>query len=235
MKQLYNAATLSVLLVTTGAVNPFSSASESSIDGGKTSIVLSGTLETHKGHVYHVQEITFNKLTRKIALYEVPSPQSNVITDPKGMLEQKERPGDIIQLKDNPTQSSTEFLIDLESVAQITVPNPWQRWVFKKNHREIEFVEIVVTTKEKKQSNNYLVEKDKKIYAKEDDANIEVPLVNVKSLMIEKIELRTIEKPKKINTTQEVEGPKKINMETADMQSKKSRSSKIAKNRSLTA
>jgi len=197
MKKLYQ-TTLSILLATAVSTHPFSGAPESSIDGGKTGIVLSGTLETYKGHVYHVQEVTFNRLTRKIALYEVPSAQSNEITDPKTVSEQKEMPGDIIRLKDNPTQSNTEFFIDLESVAKITVPNPQQRWMFKKNHREIEFVEIIITTKEKSNNDHYLVEKDKKIYAKEDDAIIEVPLINVKSLTIEKIEIRTFEKPKKV-------------------------------------
>lgn len=236
MKQLCK-VTLSILLAAASNIHPFSGASESSIDGGKTGIVISGTLETYKGHVYHVSDITFNKLTRKIALYEVPSAQSNVITDQKNEAEQKERPGDIVQLKDNPTQSNTEFFIDLESVAQITVPNPWQRWVFKKNHREIEFVEIIVTTKEKKTSDHYLVEKGKKIYANEDGATIEVPLINVKKLTIEKIELRSFEKPKKINTTKPTDDEtiKKNGIETAHMHSKKGRLARMTRNKALTA
>lgn len=236
MKQLCK-VTLSFLVATTAPIHALGGGSESSIDGGKTGIVLSGTLETYKGHIYHVQEITFNKVTRKIALYEVPSAQSNIITDQKSEVEQKERPGDIVQLKDNPTQSNTEFFIDLESVAQITVPNPWQRWVFKKNHREIEFVEIIVTTKEKNTSDHYLVEKGKKIYAQEDGATIEVPLINVKKLTIEKVELRNFEKTKKINTTKPTENEpvKKIGIETAHMHPKKGRLARLAKNKALTA
>lgn len=236
MKQVYR-ITLSVLLATTVNVHPLSSGSESSIDGGKTSIILSGTLETYKGHIYRVQEITFNKLTRKIALYEVPSAQSNIITEQKAEAEQKERPGDIVQLKDNPIQNNTEFFIDLESVAHITVPNPLQRWIFKKNRREIEFIEIIVTTKEKNTSDHYLVEKGKKIYAQEDGSTIEVPLINVKNLTIEKIELRNFEKSKKNNAKKTVENEtvKKTNIETAQMRSKKGRLAKATKNKALTA
>lgn len=238
---------LTLLFTTTEMLYPFGS-SESSIDGGKSSIVISGVIETYKGHRYNVQNITFNKITRKIALYELPSAQSNVITEQKTSEGQKELPADVVQLKDNPIASNTEFFIDLESITKITVPNPWQRWIFKKGHREMEFTEIVVSMKDKDHDDHYLVEKDKRIYAKEDDAIIEVPLVNLKSLTIDKIELKIVEKPKKIDLDKETPASaqaapnkdkmaraKKSGMQTAHIHHRKGRSERTAKKNSMIA
>jgi len=178
-----------IMLLTHVSLSPFGSGSESSTNGGKASIIVSGNVETYEGNRYELKEITFNKLIHKIPVYEMPTAPGYTSEEQKK--QNGEQAADSTVLKNNPLKEGNIFFKDLETIQSIETPHPDHMWTFykdKKGNRKIEFVEIIITSNES--ANHYLVEKDKYI----DAGEVKTPITNVKLLTITSIEPRVTKK-----------------------------------------
>ncbi len=155
---------------------------ESSTDGQqKNSIDFYGKLETWQGQSYKVENISFDH-QRFMTVYDKPVYQAGG--------PETAAPAPQYQLTQNPITDFVKTKIDLHEVASVEIPNPNQRWSHKKNkgNHEIEFLEIIIISKDaQKTKTSYLIEARKKLYCDRSIAQDqrEVPLTAIKKLTIE--------------------------------------------------
>lgn len=158
---------------------------ETSTDGdGTYKINFYGTLTTQEGTSYEVEHITFNKLIKKIILYDKPlNPESFKVISPK-----------VTQLLIDPTK--VDFEIRLNAPMKIEIPEPEHLWIFKKSRqnsehtnepprhkleddpRAVQYNEIAIIDPNGKRS-TFLVERKKYIYATLKDGEIDATKIDV--------------------------------------------------------
>ncbi len=157
---------------------------EPTIDGNlKHKVNFSGTLTTHQGATYDVDNISFDRKYKQITMYDKPSEHPKPIFN-------KESKSQEIQLNVNPFKDYIATKIDLSETGKIQVPSPGTIWVYqkKKKHRKLKFTEVIVISKSNTK-HHYLLERKTKVYCDEIDAAgpVEkiVPLPAIKSLKID--------------------------------------------------
>jgi hypothetical protein len=157
--------------------------SESNAGGDmKQNVNFSGTLITHQGQEYNVDNISVEGKYKQIIMYDLPveHEEAHINTDSK----QRE-----INLDLNPLTDLTETKIDLSELSEIHVPEPDIIWVYqKKSRQKFEFIEVDVITKSNTKR-RYLLERKTRIYCDEIDPagpqEKRVPLSAIKNLKIE--------------------------------------------------
>lgn len=109
-----------------------------------------GTIETHEGQVWNVQNIAFGKdresaRVKKIIMYDAPK---EYMRDVDGKCILTRNPGDM-----------TYSEIDLSEINSVQVLHPSAAWIYKEDKKKygIEYREVVVIHKDGKK-NNYLME-----------------------------------------------------------------------------
>jgi len=122
-------------------------AQDTTISGDKKQRVnFYGILETHEGNTYKVENISIGMKYKQIHFFEAPN----------------ETPKDLILTKD--PRKGFISKIDLSEVLGIQVPRPNLKLVFKKGNTKKEYVEVVITFKDKdKTQRRYLIEPRTKI------------------------------------------------------------------------
>jgi hypothetical protein len=155
----------------------------------KQAVNFYGTLFTHQGEEYKVDNISIDGKYKQITMYDTPRQPSKPVLNPE--TKQKE-----IILKVNPKNNFITSKLDLNEIAEIQVPNPTILWVYKKNGkgRRLEFLEVtIVSNNNKKTKNSYLLSSDTKIQCDGINAgSIEktIPPSAIKKLVIEGYSLR---------------------------------------------
>ena len=157
---------------------------EPTVDGNlKHKVNFSGTLTTHQGAKYNVDNISFDRKYKQITMYDKPS------EDPKAVFN-KESKRQEIQLLVNPSTDYIATKIDLSETSEIQVPSPDTIWIYqkKKKHRKLKYIEVIVISKSNTK-HHYLLERKTKVYCDEIDTAgpVEkiVPLPAIKSLKID--------------------------------------------------
>jgi hypothetical protein len=213
-------------------------------EGSRYNVIFEGVLTTQEGHVYKVNEITFNKLIKQVPVFEMPSKESYDIIDEHVHI-----------LKKNPNERLDITKLDLSEISMIRIPNPDSMWYYKKaqtadectvscnarykiseDPRALKFIQIEVTDKAQNKD-QYLVEAQKKIYCSEITASgpkeKDVQLQAIKTLTITGYRKRdeTKDKEKKENVPAKpynAQALKEPSLKTSS-HSKRTRSSKIVR------
>lgn len=171
---------LIVLLHTNTALTQWSSTATKDL---KQPVNFSGTLTTHQGQEYTVDNISIYGKYKQITMIDKPMQHADAVvnTDSK----QKE-----IKLEVNPNTDFSKTYIDLEEVKEISVPFPQTIWIYQKKerHQKLEFIEVEVITKSDTKT-SYLLEVKTPIYCDVIDTagpqEKTVPLSALKTLTIE--------------------------------------------------
>ncbi len=165
-------ATLTVLILINWATPP-----------PKDGAIFYGTLTTQQDNTFKVDEISIGKAkkTKQIPMYERPKKKGKI-----------QKNGNKIMLIINPKTDLAITYIDLNEVSEINIPKPDEKWVYKKEkgYREIEYIEIVVISKNiRKTKNRYLIKRDTDVYCSGiNEAGKEekkVPLAAINRLIID--------------------------------------------------
>ncbi len=122
-------------------------AQDTTISGGrKQRVNFYGILETQEGNTYNVENISIGMKYKQIHFFEAP----------------KEPPKDLILTKD--PRKGFISKIDLAEVLELQVPRPNLKLTLKKGNTKKEYVEVVITFKDKeKTKRTYLIEPRTKI------------------------------------------------------------------------
>lgn len=153
-----------------------------------------GTLATHQGQEYTVDNISIHGKYKQIGMIDKPV---NHI-DPVLNSETKQSE---IRLEVNPNTDFSKTYIDLEEVKEISAPSPQTIWFYQKKerHQKIEFIEVEVTTKSDTKT-SYLLEVKTPIYCDVIDPagpqEKTVPLSALKKLTLEGYTYRDTSKDK---------------------------------------
>jgi len=156
----------------------------------KQTVNFYGKLITYQAKEYKVNNISFNGKYKKIPMYDKPRKYSKLILNSK--TNQKE-----IVLNVNPKNNFIMSKIDLNEVSEIHVPKPNITWIYQKEgkQRHLEYIEIIVISKNKKKTkNSYLVSRKTKVRCNEINSAgpVEkiVPIFAINRLIIEGYSLR---------------------------------------------
>lgn len=129
----------------------------------KKGVKFYGKLTTQQDNTFLVDNITVTdgRKTKSIPMYEKPK---------DGKPDNK----NIIPLTVDPRTELAHSSVDLREIAEVSVPNPREIWLYKKegSHREIQYIEIIVTDKGGTQT-PYLMDYETKVYCEKVD---EVPV-----------------------------------------------------------
>ena len=149
----------------------------------KQPVNFSGTLTTHQGQEFIVDNISVYGKYEKIPVIDKPVKHAEPIMNTE--TKQYE-----IKLDANPNSEFSKTSLDLNEIKEISVPNPNTIWVYQKKerHQKMEFLEIEVTTKSDTKT-SYLLEAKTPIYCDAVDSagpqEKTVPLSAVKTLIID--------------------------------------------------
>jgi len=166
-------------------------AQETTLEGNfKQTVNFYGKLITHQAKEYRVDNISINEKYKQIPMYDKPRKHPKPALNPK--TNQKE-----IVLKVNPKNNFITSKIDLNEVSEIHVPKPNITWIYQKEgkQRRLEYIEIVVISRNKKKTkNSYLVGRKTKVRCNEVNSAgpVEkiVPISAINRLIIEGYSLR---------------------------------------------
>jgi len=128
----------------------------------KQPVNFSGTLTTHQGQEYTVNNISIDTKYQQIPMYGTPFNHEKPVLNNE--TKQQE-----IKLTTNPADDLTK--IDLSEIHQINVPNPNLIWYFQKKERfpRQEFIEVEIITKSSTKR-SYLLDPKTPVYCDEIDS-----------------------------------------------------------------
>lgn len=161
----------------------------------KQAVNFSGTLTTHQGQEFIVDNISIHNKYEKIPVIDKPLNHAEEIAN----TETKQRE---IKLEANPNIDFTKTNLDLNEIKQISVPSPQTIWIYQKKerHQKLEFIEVEVTTKSDTKT-AYLLEAKTPIYCDAVDSagpqEKTVPLSAMKTLTIDGYTYRDTSSDKK--------------------------------------
>ena len=161
----------------------------------KQPVNFSGTITTHQGQEFIVDNISVHGKYEKIPVIDKPLNHAEPIINTE--TQQKE-----IKLEANPNVDFSKTSLDLNEIKQISVPFPNIIWIYQKKerHQKLEFIEIEVTTKSDTKT-SYLLEAKVPIYCDAVDSagpqEKTVPLSAVKTLIIDGYTYRDTSNDKK--------------------------------------
>jgi len=169
-------------------------APETTLEGNfKQTVNFYGTLITYQDKKYKVDNISVNRKYKQIPMYDKPRKH------PKSTLNTKINRKEII-LNINPKNNFITSKIDLNEVSEIHVPKPNTIWVYQKEgkQRRLEYIEIIVISRNKKKTkNSYLVDHKTKVRCNEINSAgpVEkiVPISAINRLIIEGYSLRDMD------------------------------------------
>lgn len=159
----------------------------------KQPVNFSGTLTTHQGQEYIVDNISIDTKCKQIPMFDKPVNHAEPVLN--NDTKQQE-----IKLTSNPADDLTK--IDLSEVNQINVPTPNITWYYQKKEKlpRQEFIEVEVITKSNTKR-SYLLNPKTPIYCDEIDPagpqEKTVLLLALKTLTIEGYTYRDTSKDKK--------------------------------------
>lgn len=166
----------------------------------KQPVNFSGTLTTHQGQEYIVDNISIDGKCKQIIMYAKPMTHAEPVLN-------KDSKHMEIQLDSNPASDFVKGTVDLDETSDIQVPSPNTLWYYQKNkhQQKMEYLEVIVTTKSNTK-NQYLLERKTPVYCDGiDTAGPQekiIPLSALKSLTIEGFTYRDTSKDKKNSTQQ---------------------------------
>jgi hypothetical protein len=159
----------------------------------KQPVNFSGTITTHQGQEYTVDNISINTQCKQIPMYDKPVNHAEPVVNNE--TKQQE-----IKLITNPADDLTK--IDLSEVSQINVPKPDILWYYQKKEKlpRQEFIEVEIITKSDTKR-SYLLDPKTPIYCDELDAagpqEKTIRLLAIKTIIIEGYTYRDTSKDKK--------------------------------------
>jgi len=149
----------------------------------KQPVNFSGTITTHQGQEFIVDNISVYGKYEKIPVIDKPVNHAEPVMNTES--KQLE-----IKLDANPNVDFSKTSLDLNEIKEMSVPSPSTIWIYQKKerHQKLEFIEIEVTTKSDTKT-SYLLEAKTPIYCDAVDSagpqEKTVPLSAVKTLIID--------------------------------------------------
>lgn len=180
------------------------SGQENTSNTKKNRVNFYGTLETHAGNIFNVDNISIAHAYKQVKVYEVPA--------------QYEKNQPRVMLKHNPKEGIVTMIDLKESTAIEAESGLLFLYKKKKGSREVEFVKITITSKDKARTkNSYLIETTRKLICDEINEagpiEKEVPFNAIKKLTLEgwkfREDLKEDEKENKSDNNKKTNAPTK--------------------------